>query len=180
MPYLPSCHVRDGRDNTIFSNHCQEVNRKIPKTGENTPFGARLIEAFDGASKKEIARKLDVDPSTVTDYTRNEIYPTGKGLIRIWEITKCNLHWLLTGEGEPGGLLDMIDEPERAIVERIAEIYGSDEERVINDLVREALLERGAQALARYVHLQEDQREELDAIHSLLRAAALKRQPKLA
>lgn len=62
-------------------------------------FGRRLKEVFDNATNQEIARKIGVSPPAVQNYVNGRI-PDGEKLILISSITKCNLHWLLTGQGD--------------------------------------------------------------------------------
>lgn len=166
MAYPANRQDCDGRHDKIISYHCQEETTKISKHGDNTSFGARLIEAFNGASKKEIAGKIGVEPSTITDYTKNGVYPTGKGLIKIAEITQCNLHWLLTGEGDPGGSgLDFLEEGEQELVERLAEIERQDVDDVLRSLVLEGLRSRA--------HLFIDRFPDKLGIHELKEVEAL-------
>ncbi|MCW5959289.1 MAG: helix-turn-helix domain-containing protein [Pyrinomonadaceae bacterium] len=63
-------------------------------------FGARLKRVFDGATNQEIADKLGVTAPAVQNYVSGRI-PDGEKLQRISAVTNCNLHWLLTGEGDP-------------------------------------------------------------------------------
>lgn len=59
-------------------------------------FGNRLKQIFNGASNTEIANKLNVVRSSVTEYMRGRIPPVDK-LIDIERYTGCDLHWLITG-----------------------------------------------------------------------------------
>lgn len=61
-------------------------------------FGIRLKVAFNNESNQSIAEKLGVVSSALTAYIQGRIPPSEK-LIEITNLTKCNLNWLLTGEG---------------------------------------------------------------------------------
>lgn len=62
-------------------------------------FGSRLKELFDHARNGVIAEKLGVAENTVGFYVRGRI-PDADMLITISNVTRCNIHWLLTGKGE--------------------------------------------------------------------------------
>jgi transcriptional regulator with XRE-family HTH domain len=61
-------------------------------------FGERLRHAFQGATNIEISEQLKVSKSAVSNYVGGRV-PDSETLIEISRLTKCNLHWLLTGEG---------------------------------------------------------------------------------
>ena len=61
-------------------------------------FGERLRAAFNNAKNAEIARKIGVSESAVKNYLDGRV-PDGEKLVRIANLTNCNLHWLLTGQG---------------------------------------------------------------------------------
>jgi cellulose biosynthesis protein BcsQ len=61
-------------------------------------FSARFGEAFGNILKSEIAAKLGVSKATVTLYTSGHL-PPSEMLLKIAELTGCNLHWLMTGCG---------------------------------------------------------------------------------
>lgn len=62
-------------------------------------FSARLGEAFGNIRKSEMAAKLGVSKATVTLYTSGHL-PPSEMLLKIAELTGCNLHWLMTGGGQ--------------------------------------------------------------------------------
>lgn len=62
-------------------------------------FGYRLKELFDHAKNGFIAAKLGVAENTVGFYIRGRI-PDADMLMTISNVTRCNIHWLLTGKGE--------------------------------------------------------------------------------
>lgn len=62
-----------------------------------TDFGKRLKAAFNNASNQEIANKIGVSAPAVQNYVSGR-YPDGDKLLLIAAVTKCDLHWLMTGE----------------------------------------------------------------------------------
>jgi repressor LexA len=83
--------------NTEKSKSCQSLCSVKMKSSSESPFGKRLREIFKGANNTEIASILDTSKSNVTEYIQGRIPPSDT-LLRISEITKCDLHWLMTGE----------------------------------------------------------------------------------
>lgn len=63
-------------------------------------FGRRLKQIFHYATNKEIADKIGVSPPAVQNYATGRV-PPAETLIKIAEVTNCDLHWLLTGEESP-------------------------------------------------------------------------------
>lgn len=59
-------------------------------------FGRRFKEVFGNASNKQIAQLLGVTPPAVQNYKRGRVPPFDI-LLKIVEVTNCDLHWLLTG-----------------------------------------------------------------------------------
>jgi transcriptional regulator with XRE-family HTH domain len=76
------------------------INSEKSKPTESS-FSERFLEAFRplGWNQKKIAEILDLSEATITDYAARNRIPPGKTLLRIYELTNCSLHWLLTGEG---------------------------------------------------------------------------------
>lgn len=72
---------------------------KTEKTSKNLDFSKRLKSLFEGKSYLEIGQLLNLSDATISNYLNGRI-PSADKLIRISEITDCNLHWLLTGRGE--------------------------------------------------------------------------------
>lgn len=66
-------------------------------------FGSRLKTAFNNAINADIAHKLSVSEAAVSNYVRGRI-PDAEKLIEISNLTKCSIHWLLTGEDDPSGV----------------------------------------------------------------------------
>lgn len=61
-------------------------------------FSARFKEAFGDARNKDIAEQLGVSKATITLYTSGRLPPSDM-LLKVAQLTNCNLHWLLTGYG---------------------------------------------------------------------------------
>lgn len=139
------------------------------KSTKDGPFGRRLREAFEGASNSEIARKLAIGNSTVTDYVQGKSYPTAEGLVKIAEITKCNLHYLLTGKGESDlNPLRFLDEKVRALVEHLARADKTTVETVVGVLVADALVKRGSYLFSLYPRLRGRELDELRLLFALV------------
>lgn len=64
---------------------------------QKNPFGQRLKQVFDYATNKEIAGRLDVSEAAAQSYTAGRV-PPAELLVKLAEVTNCDLHWLLTGE----------------------------------------------------------------------------------
>jgi cellulose biosynthesis protein BcsQ len=73
-------------------------NARNNSTEKLSDFGRRLKEVFGNISNQSIAEKLSVSKPALTAYVQGRIPPPDK-LIEIAKLTKCNLNWLLTGEG---------------------------------------------------------------------------------
>lgn len=65
---------------------------------EKTTFGQRLKLAFGNAKNAEIARKIGVGETAVSNYLSGRV-PDAEKLVAIRNSTNCDLNWLLTGEG---------------------------------------------------------------------------------
>lgn len=156
---------------------CQEV---FINNVEKKEVGRRLVDAF----KETLGIENKEDIAKLLGYKNEQsIYKLLNGtgelpferLLKFRDSTKRSIDWLLTGEGEPGGTLDVLNQPHKSIVQRIAEIYGLEVGEVINKLVQEALLARVAEAAPRYLNLQDDQREEIATILDTLHDATQKK-----
>jgi cellulose biosynthesis protein BcsQ len=62
-------------------------------------FAKRLKIAFENKTYKQISILLGITDAAVSNYFNGKLPPTDK-LLQISEITGCNLHWLLIGDGE--------------------------------------------------------------------------------
>ena len=62
-------------------------------------FGNRLKQLFGNATNKAIASQIGASEAAVQTYAKGRV-PPADVLIKIAEVTNCDLHWLLTGEGK--------------------------------------------------------------------------------
>jgi transcriptional regulator with XRE-family HTH domain len=84
---------------------CQADSLRLVNFFPMSTFGERLRKAFDNASNAEIARKIGVSEPAVGNYVKGRI-PDAEKLLQISNLTNCNLHWLLTGEGKQQAEVD--------------------------------------------------------------------------
>jgi repressor LexA len=128
-------------------NRCQQESLQIVTASSVETFGDRLKKAFTGLSNRQIAEELGVSKSAVTNYMQGRI-PPPEMLDSIARLTKCSLHWLITGEGpesvnglrkiEQGEVPIYFGPKEHEIIQKLA----SESKRTFEDEVRELLLER--------------------------------------
>jgi len=71
------------------------------KKGSKMTIGNRIKKVRGGLSREEFALKIGADKSTIQRYEQYNNIPKGDILQRIYEQFNVNIHWLLTGEGEP-------------------------------------------------------------------------------
>lgn len=64
------------------------------------PIYERIKEAFATKNSAEIARQLGFGKHLAYRWRDGVSLPTTETLLKIYELTGCSLHWLLTGEGE--------------------------------------------------------------------------------
>jgi len=60
----------------------------------------QIINEKEGGKHTVFARKAGIPPSTFQNYIEGR-YPHAEHLIHIYETYNVNIHWLLTGIGEP-------------------------------------------------------------------------------
>lgn len=109
-------------------------------------FGERLREAFGGVSNKDIAERIGVGKSAVTNYIEGRI-PSADMLAKISELTNYSIHWLITGEGSK--FVDWKTEAELSERER-------EHQRYAQDLLKRVLEVSGSlqpAALAKSLHI---------------------------
>jgi hypothetical protein len=100
-------------DGKRFVSMSQEESNKIFPEYDNEAFGKRLREAFDNARNIEIQRRTGIEKVTLRNYLNGRI-PPPEILNAISKETKCNLHWLLTGEGSKRIVSENATQPEPA------------------------------------------------------------------
>lgn len=138
-------------------------------TQDTDTFGGRLRKILGVKTNAELAKKLKVGKSTITDYVNETSYPPAKTLIEIAKKANVSLDWLLLGRGEePVSVLSFLEPAERATVEAVAEIEERTPEELIADLVGDALDARAAEMLHRRRDLRPTEIRKLKAIMRLL------------
>jgi transcriptional regulator with XRE-family HTH domain len=99
-------------------------------------FSARLKEAFNNAKNVDIAKKLGVGPSAITNYSREERYPSLDILLKISEVTGYSIQWLLTGEGPKK--ISPRDESKETGENSICVNFSTQEKNIIDTLASDA------------------------------------------
>lgn len=115
----PNLETKDRR----IVDLCQEKSLRFVNVMEKTSFGQRLRLAFGNAKYAQIAEKMGVSEATIKVYMAGRV-PDADKLAKIAELTNCNLHWLLTGQGDVlfAGLGDTFAEPESPLWDKIRSI----------------------------------------------------------
>lgn len=140
------------------------------KSLSDTPFGERLRKAFGGATDSDIARKLRKTPSDVGKWTKRTELPRAPILIEITRITKCDLHWLLTGEGEESvDSLRFLSLPQREVVELLARQRKVSVDEILQEVVSGGLAARAIDLFSRYRRLRPSEVDELQLLFELVR-----------
>ena len=132
---FPPRQFADGRHDYTSCKLNQEKNTQLEDKNRIPGFGSRLERAFVGYKKKEIADKIGVSRSAVTNYVQDRV-PEPEILLNITKSTGCSLHWLLTGEGpqkisqlialseESEHKIDLEEVKRKAIQEFLAHLVG--------------------------------------------------------
>lgn len=176
MLYARQSNVRDDLQITAKLKLRQANNSVTVKNRSQTTFGGRLLKAFLDAklakNPNEIAEILRIGNSAITPWMSGDSYPKLDRLIEISEKTKCNLHWLLTGEGEAGAdTLSFLPPNERGIVARLARETKRADEEVASALIIEALAFRASESFRHLYEtgrLTEDERQQLIVLFDLV------------
>lgn len=163
MEYSPFGNGRYNGHITEILKSSQGDFLEISNENQKDSFGRRLRILFGKEKGTEVVEELEAlgiksSSSSMTGYDRDKSHPKGADLIKIAKKLKCNLHWLLTGEGEPGGVLAGT---EKEIVEALAKRENVTVSQLINTLVREALAARGSTLFANIDTMTERERQEL-------------------
>ena len=64
-------------------------------------IGERIKRIRGARSREDFATQIGVNASSVQRWEKENVLPSGKNLKDMLEILKVNIHWLLSGEGEP-------------------------------------------------------------------------------
>ena len=136
---------------------------------ELSPFGARLKQAFDGATGRGIGRKLGYSDTQMSLILAGQAELPFEKLIRVAELTECSLHWLITGEGgETRERLGFIPETPRRIVQELAQGREVNVEELVNELLTRGLAAELSDKAARLPNLDERERAELRVLSELI------------
>jgi repressor LexA len=119
---------------------------------QNFPVWERITEALGISSVNLISIRLDVARQSVYDWQKGKT-PAIESLIRISEVSRASIHWLITGEGphrvsespkSPAGPATIyLGEAEHILITRLATAAGISKEEQIRDLILENLSQRG-------------------------------------
>jgi transcriptional regulator with XRE-family HTH domain len=135
------------------------------KKASDSPFGTRLRQAFGGARNTIISEKIGVTPSTMTEYMRGDTYPDVAKLIKISAITKCSIHWLLTGEDEADvDPLRFLGPSQRAIIKKLADDRGVAAEEYLREMVTDSLVRLSSELMAQYRTIHPTELEQLQVL----------------
>jgi transcriptional regulator with XRE-family HTH domain len=132
---------------------------------KDSPFGARLREAFGGARNTTIAEKIGVTPSTITEYMSGQSYPDIPKLIKISELTKCSIDWLLSGQGEASfDPLQALGNGQRTALEMVAARRKMSPEELLREWVDEGIASRIRELTMHLNRLRPREYDELRAL----------------
>ena len=123
-----------------------------PDSRASFPVWERIIEALGISSVNLISIRLDVARQSVYDWQKGKM-PAIESLVRISEVSRASIHWLVTGEGprrvnEPprspvGPMTIYLGEAEHVLINKLATETGISKEEQIRDLILENLSQRG-------------------------------------
>lgn len=104
----------------------------------------RTLRQNNGLRQEDVARKLDVSPSTIAMYERDQRDPDTETLARLAALFDCSSDYLL----------GRVNEPERAIVEDLPEALkaeGVKAIQIVKDAVKEGLRAEELADILRFV-----------------------------
>ena len=180
--YSSQCEKSRNHNSTHSENSRQATFSQTVNEEKDSPFGQRLREAFKGVSNTVIFNKLKdkfklKSKSAITAYMQGRI-PNADKLMVISQITNCNLHWLITGEGS-NRVIERMEEPlenpynltesQIIYIERIANFEGVRFEDVVRELIYSGLDAKSSELARVYRSMPREQLEDvLDAVFSNL------------
>ena len=136
---------------------------------ELSSFGARLKQAFGGATGRDIGKNLGYSDTQMSSILAGQAEMPFEKLIRVAELTKCSLHWLITGEGEETREpLGFIPETPRRIVRELAQGREVNAEKLVSELLTRGLAAEPSEKSARLPDLDERARAELRVLSELI------------
>src|SRR5262245_18523132 len=140
--------------------------RRSSSKKQVSDFADRFRAAFGGARDAEIARRLGYrSQSPLAKFINGESLPTGKVLVKIAQITKVDLHWLLTGEGDPeADPLSFLGQRLLHTLERVTNLRRLPIEEMMRHLMTKPLRERCQALLNKHPDLEPDELEQFKAL----------------
>ncbi len=66
-----------------------------------TSIGDRIRIIRGSLGQLEFAKEIGIKRNTVSSYENNNIIPSGKVLLKLYNKFNANINWLLSGEGDP-------------------------------------------------------------------------------
>jgi hypothetical protein len=170
MAYPDSSNTYCGPDVTHLAKQSQaSILGNTKRTKPLSPFGARLKQAFGGATGRDIGKKLDYSDSQMSSILAGQAEMPFDKLILVAELTKCSLHWLITGEGgDTAGPLGFIPETPRRIVQELAAGREVDVEQLVGELLTKGLAAELSEKAGRLTSLDEKERAELRVLSELI------------
>ncbi len=66
-----------------------------------TTIGDRIRIIRGSLGQLEFAKEICIKRNTISGYESNNIIPSGKVLLKLYERFNANINWLLSGEGKP-------------------------------------------------------------------------------
>ncbi len=134
-----------------------------------SPFGARLKQAFGGATGRDIGKQIGYSDTQMSSILAGQAEIPFDKLILVAEITKCSLDWLLTGKGdESREPLGFIPETPRRIVRELAEGREVDVEQLVGEMLTKGLAAELSDKAGRLPQLNERERAELRVLSELI------------
>lgn len=96
-------------------------------------FGKRLREKRleRRLTQSEIAKRVGVKRSAVSQWEADETQPKGKNLTILSQILNCDINWIQTGKTrDKSNLMDGLSSDAIIIIKRIAELDKENDERI--------------------------------------------------
>src|SRR5205085_9090119 len=117
----------------------------------------------------DIGRKIGYSDTQMSPILAGQAEMPFDKLILVSQLTKCSLHWLITGEGEESREpLDFIPETPRKIVEALAEGREVDVEQLLRELLTKGLAAELSEKAARLPNLDAREKAELRVLSELI------------
>ena len=119
------------------------MKRTAPDVGKRL----RILRELLDISQNQLAKKLGVAQNTLSQWERGERDIPTSILLKLHSITGVNLHWLLTGQGEPFFKPSNEDRELMEMVNSIPEEYKEQFKEIFKSILFIAGLERARKNL---------------------------------